>query len=80
MCGGFIIAIAKGSVNFATVLACLSLPLCLQANVRSEVGKLVRRLCVLLRVEEADYDHFSLYVEGTPYTILPEVWPIVLLQ
>ena len=44
------------------------------------MGKLVRRLCVLLRVEEADYDHFSLYVEGTPYTILPEVWPIVLLQ
>jgi hypothetical protein len=43
------------------------------ANVRSEVGKLVRRLCVLLRVEEADYDHFSLYVEGTPYTILPEM-------
>ena len=40
---------------------------------RSEVGKLVKRLCVLLCVQEADHDHFSLYVEGTPYTILPEV-------
>ena len=37
------------------------------------MGKLVKRLCVLLCVDETECDHYSLYVEGTPHTLLPEV-------
>ena len=57
------------------VCVCVCVCACppLQANVKSEVGKLVKRLCVLLNVDEDDHAHYSLYVEGASFTHLSEV-------
>ena len=46
---------------------------CVKANIKSEVGKLIQTLCALLCMDEEDHTHYSLYVEGTPFTQLAEV-------
>lgn len=45
----------------------------LQASVKSEVGKLIKRLCVLLCMNEEEHANYSLYVEGSSFTYLTEV-------
>ena len=40
---------------------------------KTELAKLIKRLCVLMCVDEEDHTHYSLYVEGTPFTYLSEV-------